>query len=556
MMRRPIAVFALLTGLAAATGAWRGSVVPPHDAALAARVDAVFARWNTADSPGCTVAASRDATTLVSRAYGLADLEQGTRNTPDTIVEAGSISKQFTAAAMILLARDGKLSLEDQARRYLPELPDYGRPLTIRQMLAHTSGLRDWGDLAAVSGWPRGTRAHRHAHVLDIASRQRALNFLPGEEWSYSNTGYNLAAVIVARASGQSFAAFSRDRLFAPLGLTRTSWRDDYRRVVRGRATAYTIDTGGTIRTMMPFEDVHGNGGLLTTVGDLIAWNEHLASDTQGGAALAVELERPSRLADGRETGYGLGLFLGTYKGLREISHGGATAGYRAFLARYPEARASVAVLCNADNAGTAQLAHQVADLVLADRLTTAAPPRDGVALPEPLLRSKAGLYRSLRTGQAATLVFDHDALRFERGPVLTPLAPTTFRIGAGPATAEFEAGANDRAARLRVTWSPSDVDTYEAVARATPAPADLLALAGRYRSDEADAEVALAVDDGVLTARRRPDDVWTLRPLYADAYEAPFGLVRIVRAANGRVSEMSVGTSRMRDLRFRRVSP
>src|SRR5688500_6977817 len=199
-----------------------------------AKIDAVFARWTT-KTPGCAVGVSRGGTPIVQKAYGMADLEHDVPNRPDTIFEAGSVSKQSTAAAVLLLAQEGKLSPDDPARRYVPELPEYGAPLTIRHMLQHTSGLRDWGEVASLAGWPRTSRVHTHAHVLDIVSRQKALNFPSGTQYSYSNTGYNLAAVIVSRVSGVSFADFSQERLFKPLGMTRTSWRDDYTRIVKDR---------------------------------------------------------------------------------------------------------------------------------------------------------------------------------------------------------------------------------------------------------------------------------------------------------------------------------
>src|SRR6266540_6896034 len=181
--------------------------------AVAPDVDRLFARFD-GNTPGCAAGVSAGGRSVLQRAYGMADLEHDIRNTPETIFEAGSISKQFTAAAVLLLARDGKLSLDDPVRKYIPELPDYGVPLTIRHMLTHTSGLRDWGEVAGIAGWPRGKRAHTHAHVLDIVSRQKALNFTPGTNWSYSNTGFNLAAIIVSRVSGKPFAEFTRDRIF------------------------------------------------------------------------------------------------------------------------------------------------------------------------------------------------------------------------------------------------------------------------------------------------------------------------------------------------------
>jgi CubicO group peptidase (beta-lactamase class C family) len=337
-----------------------------------ARVDEVFARW-TPQTPGCAVGVGLDGKAVLTKAYGMADLEHAVPNTADTIFEAGSVSKQFTAAAVLVLAEEGKLSLDDPVRKYVPELPDYGAPLTIRHMLTHTSGLRDWGSLAGVAGWPRGDRVHTHAHVVDILSRQTALNFTPGTRWSYSNSGYNLAAVIVSRVSGMSFAEVSRARVFEPLGMTSTSWRDDYTRIVPRRAIAYSggRGAGAAYRLDMPFENVHGNGGLLTTVGDLLTWNEHFDRPAPADAARVRTQQEPAVLANGRTLEYAYGLYVRPYKGVNEVSHSGSTAGYRAFLTRFPDQRVSVAVLCNAGNANATQYAHAVSDIYLGNRIST-----------------------------------------------------------------------------------------------------------------------------------------------------------------------------------------
>jgi CubicO group peptidase (beta-lactamase class C family) len=367
----------MLAGLATAIAlAMPLQTAAPTD--VAAKVDAVFSRW-TAATPGCAVGVSVDGKPVFRRAYGMADLEHDVPNAPDAIFEAGSVSKQFTAAAVLLLARDGKLSLEDAVRKYIPELRDYGAPLTIRHMLTHTSGLRDWGSIEDIAGWPRTTRAYTHAHVLDIVSRQKALNFAPGTDWSYSNTGYNLAAILVARVSGMSFAAFSAERIFKPLGMTRTSWRDDFRRILKGRTIAYDLGPDG-YRQEMPFENVHGNGGLLTTVGDLLRWNENFVTPVVGDASLVALQQTPAVLSDGRPRDYALGLYVRRYRGVPEVSHSGSTAGYRAFLVRYPEQHVSVAVLCNASDANATQFAHAVAEVYMGSRFSEPAATRSGAA--------------------------------------------------------------------------------------------------------------------------------------------------------------------------------
>ena len=410
-----------------------------------AEVDRVFAKW-TASTPGCAVGVAVGGTSVLTKAYGMADLEHGVANTADTIFEAGSVSKQFTAAAVLLLVEEGKLNLDDSVRKYIPELPDYGTPLTIRHMLTHTSGLRDWGSVAGISGWPRTTRVHTHAHMLDIVSRQKALNFAPGTAWSYSNTGFNLAAVIVSRVSGMPFAEFSEQRIFGPLGLTHTSWRDDHTRIVKGRAVAYSDGDDG-FHINMPFENVHGNGGLLTTVGDLLIWNENYVTPRIGTAALWETQRTAGRYNDGRPLDYALGLYVNDHRGVKNVYHSGSTAGYRAHLNRFPEAHTSVAVLCNVSSGDATRTAHAVSDVYLADRIQPATPaaaatPPAAPMNPQPTaaqLGELTGTYDSDEAEVTLTAVVDHGTLVLKRRPdteiVLTATARDTFRGSIGTVT-------------------------------------------------------------------------------------------------------------------------
>ena len=283
-----------------------------------------------APGPGCAAAVSLNGESVFEKAFGLADLEHEVPNTPQTIFESGSVAKQFTAAALVLLQQDGKLSIDDPVRKYIPELPDYGAPLTIRHLLNHTSGIRDWGTVMSLTGAGRGDRVISQDLALDVITHQRALDFTPGAEYSYSNSGYNLAAIIVERVSKQKFADFLSERLFKPLGMSHSSIRDDYQRIVPGRAQAYSRQGNGPWRLNMPFMNVYGNGGMLTTVGDWIKWNAMLDSRSLG-AGLVDALETRGVLNDGRKIVYALGLEVSTYKGLKDVSHGGATAGLSDF---------------------------------------------------------------------------------------------------------------------------------------------------------------------------------------------------------------------------------
>jgi CubicO group peptidase (beta-lactamase class C family) len=547
------------------------------------QVDRIFSKW-TASTPGCAVGVAQDGKPVLAKAYGMADLEHDVKNTPVTVFEAGSVSKQFTAAAVLLLAREGKLSLDDPVRKYVPELPEYaapadtgpaGRvraiaasnagsgsdprplPLTIRHLLTHTSGLRDWGSVAAIAGWPRTTRVYTHAHVLEIVGLQRSLNFVPGTRWSYSNTGYNLAAIIVSRVSGTSFAEFTRTRIFEPLGMRQTSWRDDHTRIVKNRAMAYDDRRDG-FHIDMPFENVHGNGGLLTTVGDLLKWNENFTTPVVGDGSFVAEQQRVGTFSDGRPLDYALGLYNHTYKGVRQIDHSGSTAGYRAHLARFPDQHLSVAVLCNVSSGAAGDALHAVADLYLQDRVKPAAALTSLYKLSPADVDRVVGLYRNTVTGIPLTISRDNDhgdQLRVARGQG-DGLSPARGQQLVATATSRFGTATGDRwelddQGRLRAVDALGTVDAYERVSPATPGPDQLKELAGTYASDEAETVLTVAVNGDALVVKRRPDSILKLTPRYADAFEAPqLGMV-IFRREDGRVTGLSVSQDRVWDLRF-----
>jgi CubicO group peptidase (beta-lactamase class C family) len=515
-----------------------------------ARVDSAFSRFGP-KTPGCAVGASRHGRTVLSRAYGMANLEYDVPNTTETVFEAGSVAKQFTAAAILLLAQQGKLSLDDQVRKHIPELPDYGAPLTIRHMIHHTSGLRDWGTIATVEGWPRGSRVHTHAHVLDIVKRQRALNFRPGTEYLYSNTGYNLLAIIVERVSGRSFADFTRTEIFEPLGMTKTQWRDDYTRIVKDRATAYEPTRNG-FRLDMPFENVHGNGGLLTTVEDLLRWSANFDLARVGGPTFVREQVRQARLTGGREIEYAAGLRVTRYRGIPEVSHSGATAGYRAFLTRYPDQGLAVAVLCNHAGAPVGALAHRVADVFLGSTAPIAPPPK-AVALAPAVLAARAGVYRNSVTGAPLRISVKDGKLVDEGGTESTPMSATVFQNGNG-GRAVFDLSSDGRPSALRLIQDDGDTLLYLPVEPHIPNAADLERLAGTYVSQEAATMLTIVHDNGKLFLRQAPSRSFELRSAYRDVFEMPTGdVVRFIRDESGRVTELSLYLGRVRDLRFQR---
>jgi CubicO group peptidase (beta-lactamase class C family) len=362
----------LLALLGASVPAARASAAP-STADIASRVDAVMAEWAKPDSPGCAVGVVRDGALVLARGYGQADLERGVPIGSASVFDIASTSKQLTAAVIVLLAQEGKLSLDDDVRRFVPELPRYEAPITVRHLLHHTSGLRDYTDLMALAGWQMEDWTTTE-QALAMIARQKELNFRPGAQHLYSNSGFFLLSVIAARAGGKSFPELARERVFAPLGMASTHVHSDHRRLVKNRAIGYAPREGGWGVSMSDWEQT-GDGSVLTTVEDLARWARNFEDPKVGGAALVTELQRKGKLSSGEEIDYAEGSWHASYRGLATVGHNGSWAGYRSSLLRFPSERTAVIVLCNAETAEAGTIARKVADAALGDRLGPAVPP-------------------------------------------------------------------------------------------------------------------------------------------------------------------------------------
>lgn len=556
---RAVALFVgmmLAAGAVTAPGQAQAPASKKPELSVEARVDRIFERFNRSDTPGCVVGVAVEGKPVLVKAYGMADLEFGIRLRPDTVFESGSVAKQFTAAAVALLYQDGKLSLDDPVRKHVPELPDFGAPILVRHLLNHTSGLRSQWPLMTLSGRPTGRVVHSVPEILELVGRMKELNFAPGEEFLYNNTGYTLLGVVVARVSGKSLDAFCQERLFKPLGMTRTQWRDDFTEIVPDRATAYGRESDGTFYTLRSFTDVIGNGGLLTTAGDLLIWNENLDNPRVGGRALVEQLETRGRLNDGFENEYAQGLIVTEYRGVREISHGGSTAGYQTFLARYPEARLSIAVLSNVAGSGPPRLAQEVAEIYLAGKLKE---PEKIVAaaLGAETLKKYVGVYREPLTDAAAAVEIDKDGKTLRiGGRQVFALSATTFIAADGSRRFMFEAGPGGAPVKMSDSDGRSKPRLWETAAPFAPKPAELEAYAGAYYSEEIDMTYTVFVEGGKLKVRFRPAQRFELAPVYADAFGGGENILRFTRNEAGSVDGFRVNAGRVRHLRFIRVGP
>ena len=530
-------------------------------------LDSLFADWDSAYTPGCAVSIYEQGRPVVSRAWGMADLEHQVPNTPSTIFEAGSVSKQVLTGVVVILALQETFSLNDDVRTWIPELPDYGRTITIRHMMNHTSGLRDWGSVAALSGWGRSHRTHTHDHVLDILSRQSRLNFPPGERYSYSNTGYNLMVILVERATGQSLADLSQELVFGPLSMTSSQWRDEYTRIVPGRSSAYSGQPGALqYRINRPIEHVYGNGGLLTTVGDLQLWN-HALHTGFFGEAFTREMTRQGVLVSGRTIDYASGVMHGSDHGFEQWWHTGATSGYRAYLAWFSEPQLSVALLCNVTGAHPGNLGSALSALYLPHHAGL----HTGGSLQEfmpqsPSTRKFTGIWKHPRNYEPLEIVEQDGRLRVRGGAWLVPAGENEFRAGTGSthyrflwpeSRPEMALNASDserpfiRVVRQGFTEElliPVNASAQE------PAPLDL---AGIWQSRDADTEWEIRVnEDGQLVLRRAPASQFALHPVYENAWRVEgIGLIYAHRDRKERVIHLSVSAGRVYDMRFYRLS-
>ena len=522
------------------------------------RLEQVLDEWNRPDAPGVAVSVVRDGQVLSTRGLGAANLEYDVPITPSTVFHVASVSKQFTALAVMLLARDGKLSLDDDVRKYLPEVPDFGRTITIRHLLSHTSGLYDQWDALLMSGW-RLDDVITKDHILQTVAHERRLNFDPGTEQLYCNTGFTLAAEIVARVSGKPFPEFAREQIFAPLGMSRTHFHDDHELVVKNRAYSYRTAPGGFRLSALNYANV-GATSLFTTAEDLTKWLDNYRTAKVGGPAILAEMSKPYVLAGGRQTNYGLGLSIGSYRGLRTVSHGGADAGYRSYVVWFPDAAVGIAVLSNAAATDAAAVANRVADVYVDGRFKPAPPaaPRPApVAVAPERLATYAGTYH-LGRSRLVTVVLENGALtaRMPDAPPLTlePRSETTFVASPIGTEVAFERDASGRVTGLTV--GPQRAPRVD---RVRPSPAELAEYVGVYYSEELGAAYTVSVEGGRLVATHRRTGPVALSPTIRDEFVGDRGYfsgVGFVRGDDGRIGGFEVSAGRVRGVRFARVAP
>jgi CubicO group peptidase (beta-lactamase class C family) len=521
----------------------------------AARIDAAFAEYDKPGSPGCAVGVVESGTIVYARGYGSASLEHDVPITPGTLFDLGSTSKQITSTAVALLVLDGKVSLDDDIRKYLPEIREFRRSpaITVRRLLDHTSGLRDYTDLLSMEGHAESDLTTT-PQGLAILARQKGLNFPAGQEFRYTNSGHFLASILVKRVSGKSLREFARERIFAPLGMSDTTYLDDHTLVVPRRATGYSPHDGGGFEVAMSDWEQVGDGGVQSSIEEMALWAANLdTGDRLGGRPLLDLLHTPGKLADGTPIPYGLGLFLGTHRGLKLVEHGGAWAGYRANLMRIPERRVDVITLCNISTARTAKLAMAALDAAL-----------DGLPPSERPAPAAAASGASAATGSPASFagsyVSEHlgDVFEVKSGPeglvlsgeTLTPRGDGTFTLLSSGASVSFSQAGDMRIDDPSENPRPAPYRRL-GTTKGTKPPADL---AGTYRADDLDTGCVVTQGKDHLDFSCGGGEASTMTPLESDLFDVGWGLLRAKRDLSGAVQSLTLTTRGLVDFVLHRI--
>jgi CubicO group peptidase (beta-lactamase class C family) len=517
-------------------------------------IDKVFS-WASPAAPGCACTVYQNGQLIATRAYGSADLERAVPISTNSVFDAGSLRKQFIAAATLLLVEEGKLALTDDIRKYIKELPDYGHKITIDNLLTHTSGIRDWTGMQQL--------ASDNPDALTLTFRQRGLNFVPGEEWSYSNSGYALAKEIVARVSGVPFSEFTRKRLFEPLGMQSTGFREDLRAPIKDRALAYDKINGQWKVAILLDNDRGGGGALFTTASDLVRWNEGITGNKLG-RFVSEKLQEPARLNNGRALSYGRGLMLDTYRGTPEIWHSGSAEGYKSWLGRYPAYGLSIGIMCNSgDGTDRRSFARRIFDLLVTDTCGLQAeinplPPLANIAGLD--VNSKEGLYFNEKTGAPLRLVVFRDRLRVDNGPGF--VAVTRDRFKRWGALLQFMSQDDFELNFLspdlfELQSMEGTVTRYRRAQPYTPTATDLLAFAGRYESREIGSvfQIAAAAGGIEVSLGHAPDKKIPFKTVAPDTFQASQIFIHFLRDKQGKVTAFEFTNPLVRNIPFTRLA-
>lgn len=485
----------------------------------------------------------------------MANLEHNVPITPETVFRIGSTSKQFTAACIAILSLQGKLSLDDDIRKYIPELPVYHKPITVRHLIHHTSGIRDYLGLAYLSGKSENDFYSPEDSVAMIA-RQKGLNFVPGDEHLYSNSGYFLLGVIVSRVSGKSLDAFAQEHIFKLLGMKSTHFHEDYTMVVKKRADGHVESENGFKILNTTLNHV-GDGGVFTTVEDLYLWDQAFYNNKLGNELMDL-MEQTGVLNNGKKLEYAFGLNVGLYRGLKLVAHGGAFVGFRADMIRFPEEKFSVICLANLASINPSKLCRQVADIYLAEKFTEEKAPEKPaesitpVTLAQNELKSKAGKYADEKESFIADISLKDDTLIVEAMGVsftLIPISQSKFTSKDAPVEILIEFfPAEGEATKAKLTIEGEREIPLIKIPAISPLTSEQLQdYSGYYYNEELPATYILVVEEGKLLYKHRNAPGEPFELIGKDKFLSGYGRVEFIRGKGKKIIGFTLDAGRVR---------
>ncbi len=513
---------------------------------LSKKVDAVFAEYDKTNSPGCALAILKDGKIIYKRGYGMSNMEYNIAIIPTSIFHIASISKQFTAAAIIRLSQEGKLSLNDDIRKYIPEVPDFGQTITFNNLIHHTSGIRDQWTLQRLAGW-RADDVITEKDILDMLARQKALNFLPGEEYLYCNTGYTLAAIAVKRITGVSLRDYADSLFFKPLGMTNTHFHSDHAEITPNRTSAYSKDDKGIWKISIPVFDNYGATSLFTTVEDLAKWDENFYTKKVGGDAFINLMQATGELNNKTLQTYASGLIVSNYKGYKTVGHSGADAGYRSHMIRFPDEHFSIVILANLASIIPGTLSYKVADLFLKDKN------RQGPAFNtnNNIVKGWAGDYFEMSTQSQLKLTFKNEKLSSGTTDFIAT-GNTTFNVPNASSTLTFTGDSSN--AQLELFTEGAGRSTYKKINKIVLPSVKLEEYKGIFYSSELDTKYEVFVKDSSLLVKRpRYDDI-KLEPLLKDIFTGNF-IIHFKRNNKEQIEGFFLSAGRVRNLYLEKIS-
>ena len=532
---------------------------------LKAQVDEIFSPWNSTESPGGVIGIFDKGKLVFSKAYGMASLEYDVVNTTETVFNIASVSKQFTAYSLVLLEQQGKLSIDDDIRKHLPEMPDFGTPITIRHLLTHTSGLRNFQNILAMAGWRPG-ESMTNEDLVRYISKQKELNFPVGNEYLYCNTGFNLSATIVERITGQTFQDWTKENIFEPLGMDDSEYREDMESVHKKTATSYDGSMEAGFRQPLKYWTYMGNGNVYTTAADLAKWLNNFRKPKVGGEAGIKRLLEEGILNNGKGAGYALGIGVGEYRGLQRVSHGGSVGGYRSNMIYFPEKEVGVIVIANFSSAGPGPKAMAVADIYLEKEFSKPKPKPNNrlkhldkaVSISNQAFDACAGEYLvddiRVRLYREGNQFFVHPKGYAPVMP-LKAASGTSFFVEAAPISIFANMGDDGKANAITVLNGAERLRGVKIDPSASKA--DLLKkYVGTYYSEELDARYHFVVEEGKLMAKHQRHNDFQIIPLSKDRLMAEVSFMRDidVQWKNGAVEGIRVSNGRVRNLWFSKI--